>query len=66
MISWEELRKKLDQTLEQLIAQEKETLRKVGPYSVIADDIWKNNTIPSYLKAIQTVSELRQDRKSVV
>jgi len=62
MISWEELKKKLDDTLVQLIAQEKDKLRKVGPYPVIADDIWRNNTIPSYLEAIQTISELRSDK----
>lgn len=62
MISWEDLRKILDQTLLQLIAADREKLKKSGPYPHVADDIWKFNAIPNYNQAIQTIATARTER----
>jgi integrase len=59
MISWEELKNVLDQELERLILAEQNKLRRSGPYPLMADNIWKHDTIPNYQKAIQTITELR-------
>ena len=64
MISWEELREILDNKLVQLMSQEKEHLKKVGPYPLDANDIWQQNVIPGYQQSIQAISQFRSDRMS--
>ncbi|HEY3307661.1 MAG TPA: DUF6538 domain-containing protein [Desulfuromonadaceae bacterium] len=61
MTNWDELRKILDNKLEQLILQERECLKKIGTYPLAANDIWKEETTPNYLQAIQTISKLRSN-----
>ena len=65
MITWEQLRKALDETLERLLAQEREKLRREGPYPPIADGIWKHDTIPNFQRAIEDISTLRSNQTNV-
>ncbi|GFO58751.1 hypothetical protein GMST_10760 [Geomonas silvestris] len=64
MATWEELRRILDDKLQQQLALEREKLKTVGPYPVSADDIWKHNTIPSYQRAIKDISRSRAGNAS--
>lgn len=63
MTSWEKLRKILDTKLKQLISCESQQLREVGPFPLSADEIWKENTIPSYQNAIEAISKVRSNCK---
>jgi integrase len=64
MSTWEELRKSLDSRLDQLLVLERQRLKDRGPYPITAEDIWKHNTIPSYLQAIDDISLCRSDSLS--
>lgn len=61
MVSWEELRTILDERLVQLIAAEREKLKREGPYPLIANEIWKG-AIDSYPQEIQAISAARSNR----
>lgn len=63
MAEWEQLRKLLDDTMADLLASEREKLRRTGPYPAVADEIWKNDVIPNYTKAIADISALRSKQQ---
>ena len=64
MVEWEQLRKLLDDTLDDLLGSEREKLKQTGPYPLIADEIWKNDVIPNYTKAISDISTLRSKQQA--
>ena len=59
MVTWEELKKILDNELRRLITAEQSKLMRSGPYSEMANALWKNDTIPNYEQAIRKIAEER-------
>ncbi|MGW8159957.1 MAG: site-specific integrase [Desulfoprunum sp.] len=61
IVEWEKVRKILDHKLLQLIAEEKAKVGKRGPYSIGAENEWKQLTLPNLQNAL---TKLGRERRS--